>query len=194
MASLQYISVFLLLVVLGLVCHACFTIQCPLGLSLLCTTPHGDARAIRTTKLNQLLILEKFSHHHPDNMAYVHMFYGDHQASDKPWTFLRQFEEDLTELPHLSKTKKCYHFYNYCCSGSDAKYWYEELKCNLLKVLTSWFTPANHFCVKWLHTSPNILLEITKIEPVTITEPDAATTVSHETTTTTHHHCHSHTH
>jgi hypothetical protein len=44
---------------------------------------------------------------------------------------------------------------------------------------------ANHFRVKWLNGSPNLLLEIPKIEPVTIPVPDAATTVSHETTTTT---------
>jgi hypothetical protein len=118
-------------------------------------------------------------------MAYAHMFYGDFRKGDNPRTFLRQFEEDLAELPHLSETKKCYRFYNYCHSGSDAEYWYEELERNSPIVLTSWFTLANHFCVRWLNGSPNLLLEIPKKEPVTVTEPDTATTVSHETTTTT---------
>jgi len=118
-------------------------------------------------------------------MAYAHMFYGDFRKGDKPRTFLRQFEEDLAELPHLSETEKCHRFYNYCRSGYDAEYWYEELERNSPKVLTSWFTLANHFRVKWLNASPNILLEIPKTKPVIIAEPDTATTFSHETTTTT---------
>jgi len=113
------------------------------------------------------------------------MFWGDFRKGDNPRTFLRGFEDDLAELPHLSETEKCYRFYNYCRSGSDAEYWYEELERNSPKVLTSWFTLANHFRVKWLNASPNLLLEIPKIEPVTIPVPDAATTVSCETTTTT---------
>jgi hypothetical protein len=113
------------------------------------------------------------------------MFYGDHQASDKPRTFLRQFEEDLTELPHLSETEKCYRFYNYCRSGSDAEYWYEELERNSLKVLTCWLTLANHFRVKWLHGSPNLLLKSPENERTTVAQPNTATTVSLETTTTT---------
>jgi hypothetical protein len=83
-------------------------------------------------------------------MAYTHMFYGDHRAGDNARTFLIQFEEDLAELPQLSETEKCHHFYNYCHSGSDAEYWYEELERNSPIVLTSWFTLANHFRVKWL--------------------------------------------
>jgi hypothetical protein len=118
-------------------------------------------------------------------MAYMHMFYGDYQAGDNVQTFLGQFEEDLTELPQLSETKKCHHFYNYCCLGSDTKYWYEALKCTLPIVLTSWFTLADHFHVKWLCGSLNLLLESPEIKQITITQSNTATTVLPKTTTTT---------
>jgi hypothetical protein len=118
-------------------------------------------------------------------MAYVHMFYGDYRAGDNAWTFLRQFEEDLAELSQLSKTEKCHRFYNYCRSGSKAEYWYEELKHISPIVLTSWFTLANHFHVKWLCGSPNLLLESPEIKQITITQSNTATTVSRKTTTTT---------
>jgi hypothetical protein len=111
------------------------------------------------------------------------MFYGDYQAGDNARTFLEQFEEDLTELPQLSETEKCYHFYNYCRSSSDAKYWYEELKRNSPTVLTSWFTLANHFHVKWLRGSPNLLLNSPEIKQITITQLDTATMVSCNSTT-----------
>ena len=115
-------------------------------------------------------------------MAYMHMFYGDHQTGDNPQTFLRQFEEDLAELLQLSETEKCYRFYNYCCSGSEAEYWYEELERNSPKVLTCWFTLANPFCGKWLRGSLTLLLETPEIKQ---TQLNTATAVSQETTTTT---------
>jgi hypothetical protein len=45
-----------------------------------------------------LFLEKKILCHYPNNMAYAYMFYGDYQTSDNVWTFLRQFEEDLTEL------------------------------------------------------------------------------------------------
>jgi hypothetical protein len=142
---------------------------------------------IRPTTLDQLqhTILEKISHHYSDNMAYAHMFYGDYRAGDNARTFLRRFEGDLTDMPQLSETEKCHRFYNYCRSGSDAEYWYEELERNSPIVLTSWFTLANHFRVKWLRGSPNLLLESPEIKQITIIQSDTATTVSRDSTSTT---------
>jgi hypothetical protein len=113
------------------------------------------------------------------------MFYGDYRAGDNARTFLRRFEEDLADMPQLSETKKCHCFYNYCLLGSNTEYWYEELERNSPIVLTSWFTLANHFRVKWLHSSPNLLLESPEIKQITITQSDTATMVLHDSTTTT---------
>ena len=57
-------------------------------------------------------------------------------------------------------------------------------KKNSPAVVTSWPTLVLHFQVKWLGAAPDTLLEIPITKLVTTTQPDAATTVSHETTTT----------
>jgi hypothetical protein len=61
----------------------------------------------------------------------------------------------------------------------------QELECNSPIVLTSWFTLANHFRVKWLRDSLTLLLESPETKQITITQSNTATTVSRETTTTT---------
>jgi hypothetical protein len=112
-----------------------------------------------------------------------HMFYGDYRHGKDPLAFLSYLETTLANLPHLSEPEKCQRFYLRCKSDSDAEDWYENLEKNSPAAVASWSTLVVHFRVKWLHASPNTLLEIPK--PVTTTKPDTATPIACETPTTT---------
>jgi len=112
------------------------------------------------------------------------MFYGDFQDGEDAQTFLTHFEAFLTTLPTLTESEKCQRLYLHCHSGWDAEDWYEEFENSAPEILTSWVTLRKHFCVKWLGASPSTLLENSKTEPVTTTQPGAATNTSCQTTTT----------
>jgi len=112
------------------------------------------------------------------------MFHGDFRDGEDAQTFLTHFEAFLTTLPTLTESEKCQRLYLHCHSGWDAEDWYEEFENSAPEILTSWVTLCKHFCVKWLGASLSTLLENSKMEPVTTTQPGAATNTSRQTTTT----------
>ena len=95
-------------------------------------------------------------------------FYGDFCPNEDARAFLAFIERYLFKNPHLTEPQKCEALYTHLSSGWEADNWYEELKSSAPEVLTSWPTFCKHFCIKWLGTSPSILLKIPKIEPLTV--------------------------
>ena len=84
--SLQDIIVISLLVLFVLLasqystCWALLSLLGPFSASH-CSTWWSEGDLTHNT--DPALFLEKNSHHHPDNMAYAHMFYSDHWSSSK---------------------------------------------------------------------------------------------------------------
>ena len=106
-------------------------------------------------------------------------FYSDFCPNKDAQAFLAFIERYLFENPHLTEPQKCEALYNHLRLGWEVDNWYEELESSAPEVLTSWPTLCNHFCIKWLGTSPSTLLEIPKCEPSIVC---TAMTTPHEST------------
>ena len=114
-----------------------------------------------------------------------YMFYSDCRHSKNPQDFLYHFEEHLASLPDPSESRKCEHFYLHCQLGFNAKEWHENFEQNSPSIITLWSTLRKHFCIKWLGTSTDILLEILKEKPVTSIQLCIATITLHKMNITT---------
>ena len=104
-------------------------------------------------------------------------FYGDLRPSEDARAFLVYIDTSMAEDPHATEAETCEILSFYLPTYSHAEEWYEKFENSVPEVLTSWTTLRKHFCIKWLGTSPNILLKIPKNKPLAMS---TATTTPHE--------------